>query len=165
MITKPVVLVGPMGVGKTTIGRKLAKKLELDFLDTDVLITKSHGPVPEIFAKQGEDAFRGFEEEAVEQALSKVQIIATGGGAILSSVTRERLGSATVIYLSTNGKHMKSRLEKGNRPLLENGMEDWHRIYDERRSIYESVCTFEINTSEVGLAQIISNICEKLETL
>jgi shikimate kinase len=60
---------------------------------------------------------------------------------------------------------MKSRLEKGNRPLLENGMEDWHRIYDERRSIYESVCTFEINTSEVGLAQTISNICEKLETL
>ena len=165
MITKPVVLIGPMGVGKTTIGRKLAKKLELKFVDTDVLVTKAHGDIGQIFEHQGEEAFRKFEEEAVKLALSEVQVIATGGGAVLSSLSQERLQDAIVIYLSTNGRHMKSRLEKGNRPLLKNGMDDWNRIYEQRKPIYESVCTFEIATSEVGLAQTISDICEKLETL
>jgi len=165
MITRPVVLIGPMGVGKTTIGRKLAKKLELNFVDTDVLVTKGHGAIDQIFEHQGEEAFRKFEEEAVKLALSEVQVIATGGGAVLSSLSQERLQAAIVIYLSTNGRHMKSRLEKGNRPLLKNGMDDWNRIYEQRKPIYERICTFEIATSEVGLAQTISNICEKLETL
>jgi shikimate kinase len=154
-----------MGVGKTTIGKKLAKRLGLPFIDTDVLVTKSHGPIPEIFASKGEAIFRSFEEAAVAQALSEVQVIATGGGAVLSGKTQRNLANAIVIYLSTNGKHMKSRLEKGNRPLLKNGMEDWNRIYDERKPLYESICTFEIETSEVGLAQTISDICEKLDSL
>lgn len=165
MITKPVVLIGPMGVGKTTIGRKLAKKLELNFVDTDVLVTKAHGAIDQIFEQQGEEAFRKFEEGALKLALSEVQVIATGGGAVLSSLSQKRLQAAVVIYLSTNGRHMKSRLEKGNRPLLKNGMDDWNRIYEQRKPIYEGVCTFEIATSEAGLAQTISDICEKLETL
>lgn len=165
MITRPVVLIGPMGVGKTTIGRKLSKRLDLNFVDTDVLVTKAHGAINLIFETQGEESFRKFEEEAVKLALSEVQVIATGGGAVLSSLSQERLKAAIVIYLSTNGRHMKSRLEKGNRPLLKNGMDDWNRIYEQRKPIYESVCTFEIATSEVGLAQTISEICEKLETL
>jgi len=165
MISKPIVLIGPMGVGKTTIGRKLARALSLPFVDTDVLVTKTHGPIPEIFENQGEATFRACEEEAVAQALSQVQVIATGGGAVLSGVTQRNLESAIVIYLSTNGKHMKSRLEKGNRPLLKNGMDDWNRIYEERKPLYEAICNFEIETSEVGLAQTISNICEKLDAL
>lgn len=154
-----------MGVGKTTIGKKLARKLGLPFVDTDGLITKVHGPIPEIFASKGEATFRGYEEEAVAVALSEVQVIATGGGAVLSGQTQRNLANAIVIYLSTNGKHMKSRLEKGNRPLLKNGMDDWNRIYEERKPLYESICTFEIETAEVGLAQTISDICEKLDSL
>jgi shikimate kinase len=127
MISKPIVLIGPMGVGKTTIGRKLARTLSLPFVDTDVLVTKTHGPIPEIFEKQGETSFREYEEEAVAKAITEVQVIATGGGAVLSGLTQRNLESAIVIYLSTNGKHMKSRLEKGNRPLLKNGMDDWNR--------------------------------------
>jgi shikimate kinase len=165
MISKPIVLIGPMGVGKTTIGKKLARTLALPFVDTDVLVSKAHGPIPEIFANEGETIFRTYEEEAVAKALTQVRVIATGGGAVLSGTTQRNLESATVIYLSTNGKHMKSRLEKGNRPLLKNGMEDWNRIYDERKPLYEAICTFEIETSEVGLAQTISNICEKLDSL
>jgi len=165
MISKPIVLIGPMGVGKTTIGKKLARALALPFVDTDVLVTKAHGPIADIFAHQGETVFRAYEEEAVTQALTQVQVIATGGGAVLSGETQRNFQSAIVIYLSTNGKHMKSRLEKGNRPLLKNGMEDWNRIYEERKPLYERICTFEIETSEVGLAQTISNICEKLDSL
>jgi len=165
MIRKPIVLIGPMGVGKTTIGRKLARTLSLPFVDTDVLVTKTHGPIPEIFERQGETSFREYEEEAVAKAITEVQVIATGGGAVLSGLTQRNLESAIVIYLSTNGKHMKSRLEKGNRPLLKNGMDDWNRIYEERKPLYEAICNFEIETSEVGLAQTISKICEKLEAL
>jgi len=165
MIRKPIVLIGPMGVGKTTIGRKLARTLSLPFVDTDVLVTKTHGPIPEIFERQGETSFRVYEEEAVAKAITEVQVIATGGGAVLSGLTQRNLESAIVIYLSTNGKHMKSRLEKGNRPLLKNGMDDWNRIYEERKPLYEAICNFEIETSEVGLAQTISKICEKLEAL
>jgi shikimate kinase len=165
MISKPIVLIGPMGVGKTTIGRKLARTLSLPFVDTGVLVTKTHGPIPEIFEKQGETSFREYEEEAVAKAITEVQVIATGGGAVLSGLTQRNLESAIVIYLSTNGKHMKSRLEKGNRPLLKNGMDDWNRIYEERKPLYEAICNFEIETSEVGLAQTISKICEKLDAL
>jgi len=165
MISKPIVLIGPMGVGKTTIGKKLSRKLGLPFVDTDVLVTIAHGPIAEIFSTEGEATFRTYEEDAVSQALSQVQVIATGGGAVLSGQTQRNLEAAIVIYLSTNGKHMKSRLEKGNRPLIQNGMDDWNRIYEERKPLYEGVCTFEIETSEVGLAQTISQICEKLDAL
>ncbi|NBR64381.1 MAG: shikimate kinase [Micrococcales bacterium] len=165
MLSKPIVLIGPMGVGKTTLGRKLAKKLGLPFVDTDVLITNSHGSISDIFAKQGESVFRNYEEEAVESALSTIQVIATGGGAVLSGKTQRLLDQATVIYLSTNGKHMKSRLEKGNRPLLKEGMQDWNRIYEERKPLYIALSDIEIETSDVGLAETISKICEKLDAL
>ena len=165
MITKPVVLIGPMGVGKTTIGKKLAKRLGLPFVDTDQLIVAEHGPIQEIFANQGEATFRIYEEESLANALSKISVVATGGGAVLSLKNRDLLKNSTVIYLSTTGLHMKSRLEKGSRPLLKNGMDDWNRIYDERKPIYRNVCDFEINTSSAGLAKTIDLICEKLEQL
>jgi shikimate kinase len=67
MDSKPIVLIGPMGVGKSTIGKKLARKLGLSFIDTDLLIVKEHGPIPEIFKEHGEAVFRGYEELAVAE--------------------------------------------------------------------------------------------------
>ena len=165
MINRPVVLIGPMGVGKTTIGKKLAKRLEVPFVDTDVLITNAHGEIPEIFENQGEAIFRTYEEQALKNALTANQVVATGGGAVLSGVNQRALEVATVIYLSTNGLHMRARLSNGNRPLLKNGMTDWKEIYESRKPLYERLATFEIDTSAVGLGKIIDTICEKLETL
>jgi len=165
MVTKPVVLIGPMGVGKTTIGKKLARKLEIPFVDTDQLIIKEHGPIAEIFSKEGEPAFRKYEEEAVLSALDETAVIATGGGAVLSGSNQRAFESAVVIYLSTNGLHMKSRLAKGNRPLLENGIADWRRIYDERKPLYERIAAFEVDCSAASLSMTIAEICKKLETL
>ena len=150
-----IVLIGPMGVGKTTVGRKLAKILGLPFVDTDALIIDTHGPISNIFEEQGEPTFRAYEEDAVAKALSEPGIVATGGGAVLSQKNQEALKSATVIYLSTDGKHMGSRLKSGNRPLLKNGLSDW-------RKIYESVADVEINTSGQPLTATISEIREKL---
>jgi shikimate kinase len=165
MLQRPIVLIGPMGVGKTTIGKKLGRRLDLPFVDTDVIVTNAHGEIPEIFEKEGEAAFRNYEEQALREALEVVQVVATGGGAVLNGTNQRMLENATVIYLSTSGLHMKSRLANGNRPLLKNGISDWKEIYESRKPLYERLATFEIDTSAAGLGKTMDAICEKLETL
>ena len=155
-------MIGPMGVGKTTIGRKLAKALKLPFIDTDNLIVDEHGPIPAIFENFGEPAFRKFEEEALEKAISEKAVVATGGGAVISELTRKRLEAVTVIYLSTDGKHIASRLKNGSRPLIQNGLDDWRRIYAERKPIYQQTADLEINTSGQPINQSIQEIIQKL---
>jgi len=160
---QPLVLVGPMGVGKTTIGKKLAKALGLDFVDTDAVLVADHGSISEIFAKLGEPKFRELEEQAVAEALKSVAVIATGGGAVMSRNTQNALKSnATVCYLSTDGRHMASRLSNGNRPLLANGIDGWKDIYEQRRRTYEAVANFEIDTSSKPLAAIVQEIKSQL---
>jgi shikimate kinase len=157
-----VVLVGPMGVGKTTVGKKLAKALKIPFIDTDAVVVAEHGEISQIFETQGESAFRALEEAAVAAAINEPSVVATGGGVVLSELTRERLKAATVVYLSTDGRHIKSRLTGGKRPLLKNGFDDWTRIYDERKPIYESVADITINTSGQSLAATLAAIKEQL---
>jgi shikimate kinase len=164
-VSKPsdtIVLIGPMGVGKTTIGRKLAKALKLPFIDTDNLISDEHGPIPAIFEEHGEPTFRRLEEEALEKAIRRSAVVATGGGAVISALTRQRLRDVTVVYLSTDGKHIASRLKNGNRPLIQNGVEDWRRIYAERKPLYLETADFEINTSGQPISASIQDIIEKL---
>jgi shikimate kinase len=160
--TGAIVLVGPMGVGKTTIGKKLARSLQLPFIDTDLLIVRQHGEIPKIFEALGEAGFRKLEEEAVLKAISAPAVVATGGGAVLSSVTRTALTQTRVVYLSTDGNHMASRLNNGSRPLLQNGMHDWRKIYESRRSLYEQVADFTVDTSKLPLKGIVEIIQERL---
>jgi shikimate kinase len=157
-----IVLIGPMGVGKSTVGKKLARTLKLPFCDTDNLISEEHGKIAEIFSTQGEDAFRGIELNALRKAIAHPGVVATGGGAILLSKSREILSNATVIYLATDGKHIASRLRNGSRPLLKNGIEDWKRIYETRKPLYEEVADITIDTSGQPLAQTVSEITERL---
>ena len=160
--TDVIVLIGPMGVGKSTVGKKLARALKVPFCDTDNLIELEHGKISNYFAEHGEEAFRQVEHLALARALRSPGIVATGGGAVLLEKSRELLKNATVVYLATDGKHMGSRLRNGSRPLLKNGMEDWKRIYDSRKSIYESTADVKIDTSGHPLAQTISEIRERL---
>lgn len=157
-----IVLIGPMGVGKSTVGKKLARALKVPFCDTDNLIVDEHGKIADYFATHGEDAFREVEHLALARAIKSPGVVATGGGAVLLEKSRELLKNATVVYLATDGKHMGSRLRNGSRPLLKNGMEDWKRIYDSRKSIYEATADVTIDTSGHPLAQTISEIRERL---
>lgn len=157
-MAKPIVLVGPMGVGKTTIGKKLAKKLDLPFIDTDKDIVKSHGPIPKIFETMGELHFRQLETDSLARALATNSVVATGGGVVTQEANRSLLRDHLVIYLSTSGKHISSRLVLGKRPLLKNGFADWKRIYEERKPLYSSVATREISTSDKSLNEVISEI-------
>ena len=163
--TGAIVLVGPMGVGKTTIGKKLAKRLQVPFIDTDVLITKEHGEIPKIFEELGEAKFREFEEACVLRAIASPAVVATGGGAVLREHTRAALGEAKVVYLSTDGKHMASRLAGGNRPLLKDGVADWRRIYESRRALYEQVADVTIDTSGSPLKALVEEIATRLEEI
>jgi shikimate kinase len=155
-----LVLVGPMGVGKTTIGRKLAKQLDLGFVDTDKEIVKGHGSISRIFDKYGEQHFRSLESSYLIQALQSGGVVATGGGVVTQANNRQLLKDAFVIYLSSDGRHMASRLLAGNRPLLKNGVADWKRIYQERKPLYEEVASVEITTSGKPLGTIVSEIVE-----
>ena len=162
MTNKPVVLVGPMGVGKTTVGKKLAKRLELPFIDTDAVITKNHGDISAIFADHGEPAFREIESDVLVSLLNEPAVISTGGGAVLHEKSREALSLATVVYLSTDGKHIASRLKGGNRPLIKNGISDWRQIYNSRKPLYEQVADLTVDTSNSSLLQTIDAILEGL---
>jgi shikimate kinase len=155
-----VVLVGPMGVGKTTIGKKLAKQLGKPFLDTDKEIVKQHGAISKIFEKSGEQHFRTLESEFLLAALASDSVVATGGGVVTQERNRDALRGTFVIYLSTNGRHIASRLLAGRRPLLKNGISDWKRIYEERKPLYEKVATVEIDTSSKPLNSVVAEIVE-----
>lgn len=155
-----VVLVGPMGVGKTTIGKKLAKQLGKSFLDTDKEIVKQHGSIAKIFEKSGEQHFRALETEFLLSALASDSVVATGGGVVTQERNRDALRGSFVIYLSTNGRHIASRLLAGRRPLLKNGIADWKRIYEERKPFYQQVATVEIETSSKALNSVVSEIVE-----
>ncbi|MFM7030012.1 MAG: shikimate kinase [Micrococcales bacterium] len=158
-----LVLIGPMGVGKTTVGKKLARALKREFIDTDSLVVSKHGEISKIFETSGEAVFRGYEEDAVAEAISRPAVVATGGGAVLSKLTRERLAEKSiVIYLSTDGRHIRARLVGGKRPLVKNGFDDWIRIYEERKPVYEEASDLTIDTSGKSLAATVTEIKERL---
>ena len=115
------VLVGMPGSGKSTIGRRLAKAMDLPLLDTDVAITETTGrTIPEIFTEDGEQEFRRIEEEVVRKALAEHDgILSLGGGAITSPGVRDALTGHTVIFLEISAAEGIRRTTSGVvRPLL-----------------------------------------------
>lgn len=122
--TANVVLTGFMGTGKTTVGRLLAERLDYEFVDTDQIIEADHGPIPVIFAEQGEEAFRTIEQRvAADLATGTKRVIATGGRLMLDPANAEALGSAGRVFCLT--ARVETILERvlgdgtAHRPLLD----------------------------------------------
>src|SRR5271166_5815714 len=112
-----------MGAGKSTIGRKLARRLECAFVDTDELIVREHGPIKEIFSSEGEAAFRRYERQVVEAVLTRGQpcVAALGGGAMTIPENRALLKShADTIFLRVSAQRIAQRVRHSPhaRPLL-----------------------------------------------
>jgi len=132
-----------MAVGKTTVGKIVAKKQGLEFIDTDSVIEKECGmKIAEIFNTKGESFFRTKEEEEVLKTLKKTNcVIALGGGAFINkSIRNNILGSATSIWLDIDLKVLNERIKwNKKRPLLNeyNNQKRINEIYDERKSIYK----------------------------
>ncbi|EMF51582.1 MULTISPECIES: shikimate kinase [Streptomyces] len=145
-----VVLVGPMGVGKSTVGQLLAERLGVGYRDTDDDIVAEQGrTIAEIFVDEGEAAFRAIEKEAVRAALAGHDgVLALGGGAILDADTRALLAGQRVVYLSMDVEEAVKRTGlNAARPLLAvNPRKQWRELMDARRYLYEEVAAAVVAT-------------------
>ncbi|NEY30924.1 shikimate kinase [Streptomyces sp. PRKS01-65] len=145
-----LVLVGPMGVGKSTVGELLAERLKVAYRDTDDDIVAEQGrSIADIFVDEGEAAFRAIEKRAVHRALAEHDgVLALGGGAVLDPDTRALLAGHRVLYLSMDVEEAVRRTGLNTaRPLLAvNPRKQWRELMEARRHLYEEVATAVVAT-------------------
>lgn len=155
-----LVLIGPMAAGKTSIGKLLAERLKVPFVDTDERIVSQHGPIPDFFAAHGEAAFREVEEAAVRDALEPglTNVIALGGGAVLSEKTRGLLPDHLVVLLMTDAETVLSRANLEKRPLLKDDPGAWQRILDERLPLYTTLADVTMFTARLPKDRVADEI-------
>lgn len=162
-----VVLVGPMGVGKSTVGELLAARLGTTYRDTDADVVAEAGkPIAEIFYDEGEEHFRALERRAVEAAVAgHTGVLALGGGAVLDAATRELLAGRPVAYLSMDVDEAVRRVGLGAaRPLLAvNPRRQWRELMDARRHLYEEVARTVVATDEHTPEEVAQAIIDALE--
>ncbi len=162
-----IVLVGPPGSGKSTIGRKLARELGVELFDTDAGIEAETGRgIPEIFATDGEPEFRRIEEDVVRRAvLEHDGVVSLGGGSVLSARTREVLHGATVVYLEISvGEGLRRTGSSNARPLL-NGTDPaakYRELMRIRRPLYREVATVRVRTDGRSPGRVVRMILAKL---
>lgn len=146
-----LVLVGPPGSGKSTIGRVVADRLGVDFRDTDDVVVETAGkPIADIFVDEGEAHFRTLEEEAVAAALeSKTGVLALGGGAVLSEATRRRLSGHHVVFLFVDVSDAAARvgLNRDRPLLLGNVRQQLRALLADRLPLYQEVARSTVTTS------------------
>ncbi|GAA1304789.1 shikimate kinase [Pseudonocardia xinjiangensis] len=154
-----MVIVGPPGAGKTTVGRVLARRLGVEFTDVDALLVERAGkPIADIFLQDGEDVFRAMEREVVAEALAGTDgVLALGGGSVLAAQTRERLRGHRVVYLTVGLADGLRRTGMSTaRPLLAgvNPRATFKALLDARAPLYREVATVEIETDRRSANQV-----------
>ena len=166
-----VALFGFMGVGKTTVGRLLATRLEYTFFDSDAEAEKEAGmKIGEVFASLGEPAFRALERGVVQRLSAKdEQVIALGGGAVLDPLNIERLRRSSRMVLLTASPEeisLRTRLDT-TRPLLagEDRLGRIRRLLDERRDRYLAVADMVVDTNGVPPIRVAEAIKGRLEAV
>jgi len=163
-----IFLIGPMGAGKSAVGRQLARSLHLAFKDSDDEVESRTGvDIPFIFEKEGEAGFRKREAAAIND-LTKMDgvVLATGGGAVVDADSRSRLGGrGFVIYLYTTVDQQVARTNKGReRPLLENG--DRHKTLEAllkaRDPLYREIADLVVDTDGRKVHSVANEIIENI---
>ncbi len=162
------VLIGLPGSGKSTIGRRLAKSLDVALLDTDTAIEQTTGrTIADIFSNDGETEFRRIEEEVVRDALeSHDGVLSLGGGAITSAGVREALSGHTVVYLEISAAEGVRRTGGTTvRPLLAGGDrgEKFRALMSQRVPLYRRVATIRVNTNRRNPGAVVRYIASRLE--
>ena len=165
-----VYLIGPMGSGKTAVGKRLAAMLDRSFVDSDAEIERRTGvDVRYIFEKEGEAKFREREREVLADLVTHDGVVvATGGGVVLDPANRERLSSTgTVVYLETDLDTLvrRTRMTK-TRPLLmnDNPRDVLERLLTVRRPLYESIADLRIETTGRQVRAVANEIQRQLAT-
>ena len=165
---KNLFLVGPMGAGKSAVGRQLARLLHLEFLDSDEEIeTRTGVDIPFIFEKEGEEGFRTREVKVIDDLSQREGVVlATGGGAVVDPESRSRLGArGFVVYLYTSVQQQLDRTQRGrNRPLLDNG--DKETVLEElmavRDPLYREIADLTVDTDGRRVQTVAREIHESL---
>ena len=162
-----VVLVGPPGSGKSTVGGALADLLGLPLHDTDAAIEEAQGrSISDIFVEDGEPAFRALERAEVARAVADEQgVIAVGGGAPVDPGTEQVLRGETVVFLDVGIADASKRVGfDRSRPLLAvNPRASWVRLMNERRPVYERVSTHRVDTAGRTPEDVAAEIAGLLE--
>ena len=166
-LRKNIVLIGIMGVGKTTLGKIVAKERNLKFIDIDENIERKNlMTITEIFEKKGEDFFRNEEKEEVLKSLKKEEcIIALGGGAFINKIVRDDILKYSIsIWLDLNIKTINNRVKWSNkRPLLkEKKLEKLENLYEKRKKIYK-LANHKIECAKLSKKNIVRKIIELYE--
>lgn len=164
-----IILIGPMGAGKTTIGRQIAKKLGKQFYDSDHEIEQRTGAdIPWIFEIEGEDGFRKRESQVLAELVTQDNIVlSTGGGAVLKQENREALSNnGFIIYLQSSPEKLYKRTAGDKRrPLLQGDdrLAQIKKILKEREQYYKSLSNKIINTDKLTVKQIVREIVKIIE--
>ncbi|EKV94092.1 shikimate kinase 1 domain protein [Escherichia coli 90.0039] len=166
-----IFLVGPMGAGKSTIGRQLAQQLNMEFYDSDQEIEKRTGAdVGWVFDLEGEEGFRDREEKVINELTEKQGIVlATGGGSVKSRETRNRLSArGVVVYLETTIEKQLARTQRDKkRPLLHvetPPREVLEALANERNPLYEEIADVTIRTDDQSAKVVANQIIHMLES-
>ena len=168
MSKKSIVLIGFMGVGKTTIGNELARKLQWELIDTDTEIEEIYQmKTVDIFKIHGEEKFRKTEKELVSQAAKqKNKIISVGGGAFMQEENRkECMEHATVVFLDLSWKYWKNRVSIliDTRPILQNkSLEEMKELFYDRQTIYQDHHV-RIKLDDLSVPGAVEAIIDELE--
>lgn len=163
-----LVLIGPPGAGKSTIGSRVADRLGVSFADSDMVVERVTGrSIADIFVDDGEAAFRDLERVAVAELLvASDGVLALGGGAVLDPRTESDLVGHTVVFLDVGISDAAKRVGfAASRPLLSvNPRAQWTALMATRRPVYERVATFTVNTAAREPDDIVAEVVERLPT-
>ncbi|RDX36028.1 shikimate kinase AroK [Kangiella sp. HD9-110m-PIT-SAG07] len=164
-----IFLVGPMGAGKTTIGKQLAEILKLEFVDSDHELEERTGaPIDWIFDIEGEDGFRVREEKIIEELTQEQGIVlATGGGAVVSDKSRNHLAArGVVVYLETSIEQQLERTRRDKRrPLIQNNnpKDTLESLMKEREPLYTEIADLTVATNISSVKSVAKEIVELME--
>lgn len=170
MIMKSIILIGPMGAGKTAIGRQLARRLSLPFFDTDEVVQQRTGvDIPLIFELEGEAGFRRREEAVVSDLVAgEPAVIATGGGVVVSAGNRAKMREGGfVVFLETSVEWQLSRTRRGHhRPLLatDDPRARLEEIYRTREALYRQCAHLAVLTDGRRVSTVAGDLEAKLRT-
>ena len=153
-----IVIIGAPGAGKTRIGKRVSRLLDVPFVDTDKRIVAAHGGIPDIFANHGEPHFRQLEREQVSRALTEHAVVSLGGGAVLNEETQSELEPLRVVQLTVSADKIASRNIGAGRPLLADGIEAWIALVAARAPIYDRLADVSFDTSSLPAERIADDI-------
>jgi len=161
------ILVGLMGSGKSSLGRRIARKLKLPLIDLDDYIVNKVGcPIPEIFSTYGEPAFRAMEAAALRTVISQQAVIATGGGIVMSEENRQLLKNhPPVIWLKASPKFLVRRIDgDSNRPLLASGntLSKLKELAEIRNPLYQECADFCLPRGNMNKREALEAIMQSL---